>query len=194
MAKSSTSTTTKSDESSADNRFYLIGDVDDEMQKLVADPILKSIQEQTLLRDGKIELIIQGPGGYWSVCSHILALIELAKAHEVAVVTVVVGEVCSASSIIAVAGSKGHRYISKNAEHMVHYGSSYAFGASPTEMEREAGFTTRFFKNVEKHYRTHCRIPDLHKVIQHDSFFIPADKCLEWELADKYIDKLELSP
>jgi ATP-dependent protease ClpP protease subunit len=193
MAKGSTSTTTKNDESSADNRFYLLGEVDEDMQKLVADPILKSIQEQSILRDGKLQLIIQGPGGYWSVCSHILSLIDLAKAHDVVVETIVVGEVCSASSIIAVAGSKGHRYISPVAEHMVHYGSSYAYGASPTEMEREAGFTKRFFQNVEKHYRAHCKIPNLHEIIQHDSLFIPAGKCLKWGLADHYISRLDLT-
>lgn len=178
----------------ASNRFYLLGVVDHDMQKEVAEPMLKAIQEQSLLREGKIKVFIQGPGGYWDVCNHILSLFEIAKAADVVVETIVVGAVCSASSIIAVAGTPGHRFISKTAEHLIHYGSSGAYGTSPTEIERDAAYSKRFMGHVEAHYKRNCSIPSLHSMLQHDNYWIPAQKCVEWKLADGFLNKMDLDP
>lgn len=181
------------DATGSGNRFYLIGEVDEDMQKALAEPMLKAIQKQALLRDGNIKLVIQGPGGYWDAANHILALIDIAKANDVAVETVVVGEVCSASSIIAVAGTPGRRYIFKNAEHMIHYGQGGTLATSPTESDRYAQQLKRFFAAVEKHYKTHCKIPKLHEVLQQDYLFITAPDCIKWGLADHYITKMDIS-
>lgn len=172
-------------------KFFLIGVVDDTLVDKFVGSFTQAIDEQKNLKNGRLTLYIQGPGGYWSACSTILSLIEIAKASGIVIRTVVTGEVASASSVIAVAGTPGHRYISDVAEHMLHYGWTSTEGETPMEIDRANEQAKRFFRAMAAHYAKHCAIPNLDKNFQYDQFYITAKQCLRWKLADKPLEAFE---
>jgi ATP-dependent protease ClpP protease subunit len=174
-----------------DNRFF-IGDFDDELENSILIPLTKEIAAQSKLKDGNIDLYINSMGGYAHLTAHIVELVELAKAQGVTVRTIVPNMAFSAGSILAITGTPGERYISKSAEHLIHYGQIASMESTPQQVERYRKWKERYFKATVAHYKRYSDIPGLDQEILDDGWFIPAKDCLRYKLADKYIDKLEL--
>ncbi len=176
----------------AEGNTFIINEFDDGLQSLLPE-LTHEIKLQQQIKDGTIDLWITSPGGDWHVYKHILELVEIAKRSGVIVRTIVPSIAYSAGSMLAIVGSPGHRYISRGAEHLVHYGTVGIIEEStPLQSSRAAAWKSSSFKQVVKHYNIYANIPDIEKHISDDLFFIPASKCKQWKLADKYIDQLEL--
>lgn len=176
---------------SGNTKFFLIGAIDPNLVDKFVGPFAQAMDEQAELKNPKpLTLYIQGPGGYYDSCTTILSLMNVAKNAGITIRTVVTGEVASASSMIAVAGTIGHRYIAPMAEHMLHYGWTTSEGESPMEIERSNAQAKRFFRQVARHYEQHCSIPNLNKNFEYDQFYVPAQQCLRWKLADQPLEKL----
>ena len=172
------------------NTFF-IGDFDDSMEYKLLE-IRHAISEQASLSNGKIELIICSEGGYAGYAWALVDLMERAKLAGVTVVTVVSGEAFSCGSVVAVAGSPGHRYIGHNAEHLVHLGSVSSHVTTDMQHSRQAAYTKRHFNRVLNHYRKYANIPDLEESLADDNLFVPAARAKSWSMADQWIDKLPL--
>lgn len=173
------------------NRFFILGLFDDSLNKEIILPLTKKIDELSNYRNPVIEFHINSPGGNGVVLMHIVALFELARRKGIKVRTIVPLWAFSCGSMLAVAGDKGERYIAREAEHVVHYGSYSGWGShTPLQIERESEHRKRWFKHLVDHYKKYSNIPKLEDKIKDDNFFIPADDCIKWGLADKYMDEL----
>lgn len=173
-----------------DNVFF-IGDFDDSLERDIIIPLTMAIREESTKADGLIELHINSMGGYGHLLFHMIELVELAKRNNVTVRTVVMDSAFSAGSMLAVAGTKGERYIARTASHLVHYGSIASFEQTPEQIERYRKWKTRFFANNVSHYKKYADIPNLEESIKDDGFFVTAAEAIKWSMADKYTDKLE---
>lgn len=172
--------------------FY-IGDFDDEMERDLIVPLTVAIRQQVLLKDGRLDFFINSNGGYASVAFTVVELMELAKAEDVVIRTIVTSAAYSGGSIVAVAGTPGYRYIAKDAKHLAHYGWASTGGDStPTQVVRNSGYKSDFFKQVLGHYNKYCEIPDLETNLADDNWWIPAAKAKKWRMADHYIDRMPL--
>lgn len=172
-----------------DNVFF-IGDFDDSLERDVIIPLTLEIQKQAKMKEGQIDLYINSFGGYGHLVMHLIELVEAAKRQDVVVRTIVPNAAFSAGSMLAVTGTRGERYISKHADHLVHYGSIASFETTPKQIERWKKWKERQFQYSITHYEKYCSIPDLKENIQDDGFFVTARDSIRWGLADKYMDKL----
>jgi ATP-dependent protease ClpP protease subunit len=175
---------------SDDNRFYLLGEFGDEMKWSIIVPLTKKIEDLKKVKDASLEIYISSHGGDGYLVTHIIELLEIAKRNDIKVKTIVTSHAFSAGSMLAVVGTKGERYISRMAEHLVHYGSIGTGERTPAQIERSTDYKKRWFKLMVAHYKKYSNIPDLEEHIKDDLFFIPADKCIKWGLADKYMEEL----
>lgn len=174
------------------NTFY-VGEFDEEMEQSLIIPLTASIRQQSELRDGRVDLWINSYGGNAHLLMHVLELVELAKNNDVVVRTIVTGAAYSAGSMLAIAGTEGERYISKDAMHLVHYGSTGTMNDStPLQASRNHEANQIMFKQVLAHYNRFSNLPDLANNILDDNWFITAAKAKKWGMADKFTDKLEL--
>ncbi len=174
-----------------DNIFF-IGDFDDELEDKVLIPLTQEIARQSDAKNGRIDLYINSVGGYVHLVNHMVELIEVAKAQDVTVRTIVPDMAFSAGSALAVTGTPGERYIGKRAEHLIHYGQIMSFETTPEQIKRFTAWKDRKFKANLDHYRKYCDIPNLDTHILDDGFFVTARDAIKWKMADKYMDKLEI--
>lgn len=174
------------------NRFYLTGPFDAEMESAVVAPLRKEIDHQAAKRDGSIELWISSHGGNALVLVQLIELVEYAKRNGVTVRTVVASHAYSCGSMIAVAGTKGERYISRYADHLAHYGSFDGIRkTTPLQIERGAEHWRRWTGLIREHYERYTRIPDLEEKLKDDDLWVPAEQCIKWGMADKLMDELD---
>jgi len=174
-----------------ENKFFILADFDEELQAGIIIPLTCKIEELAGQRDPVIEIYINSNGGDSSIAMHIIHLLELAQRRGITVRTIVMRDAYSAGSLLAIVGTPGERYISNYGEHLIHYGQSYnPEYRSPLQADRSAARTKRWFGNMLDHYKRYADVPNLEAVIADDNFFIPANKCIRWKLADKDISKL----
>jgi ATP-dependent protease ClpP protease subunit len=175
-----------------EHRFYILGVFNDELKKEIIIPFTRRIFEYSKLREPAIDFYINSPGGDGMLVMHLIQLFEQAKAKGIIVRTIVPAFAYSAGSMLAVAGSNGERYISHVAEHLIHYGSiSDSIKSTPLQVDREAAHEKRWFNAVLNHYKKYSKVPKLDERIKDNNFFIPADKCIKWGLADKYMEDIK---
>jgi ATP-dependent protease ClpP protease subunit len=173
-----------------EDNLFILNDFDDAMESNIVLDLTLEVQKQMGRTDGQIDLWVNSFGGYAHLVHHIIELIEMAKREGVVVRTVVPSVAFSAGSMVAVAGTEGERYIARDAEHLIHYGR--AMGSqeeTPKQVERWAAYKARDFKRAITHYQKYTDVPNLDTEMMDDGFFIPANKCIRWGMADKYIDK-----
>lgn len=165
------------------------------MESDILIPMIQEVKRQSKLKDGKIDLWVNSYGGYAHIAFHIVEQMELAKRLGVTVRTIVTSAAYSCGSIVAVAGTKGERYIAKDAKHLAHYGTVYGQDSTPEQVERRTAYAREHFKHILEHYKKYCEGPtphELEEAMKDDMYFIPARKAISWGMADKTIDKLVL--
>jgi ATP-dependent protease ClpP protease subunit len=172
------------------DKFFILGQFDEALIESIVVPLTKKIDDLAKVRDAKLTITINSPGGDGYIVMHIVQLLELAKAKGITVQTVVPQVAFSAGSILAVAGAEGHRYIGRTGEHLIHYGSIWSRSLTPLQVERQAEYQKRWFAKLLGHYERYAKIPDLATQIKDDNFFIASADCIKWKLADKYMDEL----
>lgn len=176
-----------------DNLVY-IGEFDEQMEDVLSLELVKTIQEQERLADGRIDFYINSYGGLADVAFHVVELMEYAKTQGVTIRTIVTSAAYSCGSIVAVAGTHGERYISENGQHLAHYGRIGSVNETPTQTQRNSKRSLDFFNQIYKHYEKHCDIPDLETKISDDGWFISAKEAKKWKMADHYMNRLRVNP
>lgn len=175
-----------------DNRFYIAGDFNTDMESAVVPALRKAIDNQANLKDGMVELWIASDGGLAYVLVQIVELVEYAKRKGVKVRTIVASHASSCGSMLAVSGTKGERYISRYAEHYVHYGQFDGYRkTTPLQVERHADRWRRWTVVIADHYRKYAHIPDLETKLADDDLWVPAGDAILWGMADKYMEELD---
>lgn len=175
-----------------DGNIFYFTDFDDNMERGIVLELTKEIQKQRRLRYGRLDLWVNSFGGYGHLVDHIIELVELAKREDIVVRTIVPDIAASAGSMLAVTGTPGERYIARNAEHLIHYGRLGSEESTPKQIERTTAWKTRDFKNTLAHYRKYTNVPDIDMEMMDDGFFVPANRCIKYKLADHYMDKFDI--
>jgi len=173
------------------NKFYILGEFTDELQETIIVPLVKQIEELKTKKDAELIIYISSVGGSTWIARTIVSLLELAKSKDIIVKTIVTSHAFSSGSMVSIVGTKGYRFIDTYAEIMIHYGTYQGYSdKTPLQIERNSEYRKRHFDNILKHYKKYSKVPDLEKLIADDGLCIPADKCIEWGLADKYMGEL----
>ncbi len=174
------------------NKFFVMHVFNKDLREGLLIPLTNKIDELGQLKNpAPIEIYINSRGGDGWLCLSLIHLIELAKSRGITVRTIVTQAAFSAGSLLAVSGTPGERYISRTAEHCVHYGTQYGWPVTtPLQIERNTAYAKRWFKTIKETYEKYADIPELDKQLNDDSFFIPAAQCIKWGLADKYMEEL----
>lgn len=177
-----------------DDNVFFLADFDDNMEANIVLPLTREIQKQRQLKNGRIDLYINSFGGYRHLVFQLISLVELAKREGITVRTIVPDIAYSAGSILAVTGTPGERYIERTAEHLIHYGQTGSAESTPEQVERNYIQKQQGFKKILDHYQKHTKIDraDLDQLMNDDSAYIPANKCIKWGLADKYMEKFDI--
>lgn len=170
-----------------DNNFYIYGEFDESIATNIIPKLIKQIEEKKKFKDAKISFYISSDGGYAHILQSLLSLFEKAKKEGIIVETYVFANAYSCGSLLACAGTKGHRYIGEYAEHMCHLGAAGMFASNDIQHERESLRIKAHFNFVRAIYKKYATIKDLEKVIHDDSYFIRGKDIITNGLADKVI-------
>lgn len=177
-----------------DDNVFFLSDFDDNMEAMLVTPMIRQIQKQRTLRDGRIDLYINSFGGYRHLAFQLISLIEIAKREGITVRTIVPSVAYSAGSVIAITGTPGERYIEKTAEHLIHYGITGSAETTPEQVERNYVQKQQGFKQILAHYQHYTDIgkEELERLMNDDSAYITAAKCIKFGLADRYMEKFDI--
>ena len=177
-----------------DGNLFFLADFDDHMEATVVLPLIKEIQKQRTLVDGRIDLYINSFGGYRHLVFQLISLVRQAQRDGVVVRTIVPDIAYSAGSILAVTGSPGERYIEKTAEHLIHYGLTGSAETTPEQVERNYIQKQQGFKKILDHYASYTNLgrDDLEMLMNDDSAYLSANKCIKHGLADRYMEKFDI--
>lgn len=172
------------------NHVFIHGVFDESISKHVLPSLVKLVEIQGKVKNGKIKFYINSDGGLVFSLLDLLAQIEMAKKMGVIVETYVYGRAYSCGSLLACSGSPGHRYISGQAEHLCHLGSAgTGVVCNDVELKRSHERAQYHFDRIRKLYKKYARIKDLDKAIKYDNYFIRGKEIIANGLADKIIDE-----
>ena len=165
----------------------LFGEIDSDMSKAASAFIIKG--NYMFPKQEVLTIFLNTPGGS---CSDAFALIDVMESSRMKISTVSVGLIASMGVLIACAGSKGHRVVTKNTEIMAHQFSTEMGGklhelVAATEAMRqyEALFLRHFLKHTTM---TERQIRDV--------LFSPSDRWLtpgefkKYGLCDSVVESL----
>lgn len=177
-----------------DGNVFFLTDFDDEMEGSIVLPLIREIQKQKNYKYGRIDLHINSHGGYKHLVFQLVSLVELAKREGIIVRTIVSDIAYSAGSVLAIAGTPGHRYIERGAEHLIHYGITGSMETTPEQLVRNTAQKSSGFKKIKRHYLQYTNLdgPTLDTLMNDDSAFIAGPKCIKWGLADEYMERLDI--
>jgi ATP-dependent protease ClpP protease subunit len=171
------------------NIFYIYDTIDDSIYTNIIQHLDSEITKQQNAKDPKITLDICSYGGYANTCFNLLSRIEEAKKHNIIVKTIVRSQVASAGSVLAMAGTKGHRAIGKYASHGIHLGKSWVTAVqNDIELNRVYSERKREFDTVRELYNTYAKIPKLEeKLAGGDYYEVYGQNLIDFGLADVFI-------
>jgi ATP-dependent Clp protease protease subunit len=166
-----------------DRIVLLDGEVSGQSASLITAQLLFLESEDP---DKPIHLYINSPGG--SVTAG-MAIYDTMNFIKPEVHTMVMGQAASMGSLLATAGTKGHRYILPNARHMIHQPLGGASGQA-TDVEIQAKELLRWKQVLTDIYVTHTgKLFDQLKQDMERDNFMTADESVAYGLADKVVRK-----
>jgi ATP-dependent protease ClpP protease subunit len=172
-----------------DGVVYIYGDFDDTIAKSVIPDLMKLVKEQEEKKNPIIKIYIDSNGGYTRYLYSLLAILEQAKAKGIVIETYVYAYAYSCGSLLACAGTKGHRHISYLAEHCCHLGqASMGNLINDVELERAKERVQSHFDKVRNLYRKYANLKDLENQIKFDNWFLRGQEIIDNGLADKFVD------
>lgn len=168
------------------------------MQGEVEENMANHLVAQLLLLDSQnhnpIHMYVNSPGGQ---VTHGLAIYDTMQLIKSPVHTIVVGHAASMGSLLAQAGDK--RFITANAEHMVHRVSSGTQGTSGSvhvqelefedarrRLEHSKKINEKLTRIYEKHNTAGKTYDEIFETLKFDTWLSP-EEALEWGLVDEII-------
>jgi ATP-dependent Clp protease protease subunit len=163
--------------------IFLTGQIYDEMASLICAQLL-FLESENPEKD--IYMYINSPGGVVTAGLSILDTMNYVKSD---IVTVCLGQACSAGSLLLTAGTKGKRYALTNARIMVHQPHGGAQGQA-TDIEIQAREILNLRSRLNKIYAecTGQPIEVINDVMERDRF-MSAEESKEFGLIDHVVTK-----
>ena len=161
--------------------IFLTGGINDRVAAVVSAQLL-FLESQAPDKD--IFMYINSPGGLVTAG---LAMYDTMQFIKCDISTLVIGQACSAGSLLSMAGTKGKRYALKNSRIMIHQPSGGASGQA-TDILIHAEEITKIKKRLNQMYADHTgqSIEKINDAMERDKFMSPQE-ALEFGLIDKII-------
>ena len=161
--------------------IFLTGGINEQVSSIVSAQLL-FLESQAPDKD--IFMYINSPGGLVTAG---LAMYDTMQFIKCDISTLVIGQACSAGSLLAMAGTKGKRYALKNSRIMIHQPSGGASGQA-TDILIHAEEITKIKQRLNEMYADHTGQPieKINDAMERDKFMSP-DEALEFGLIDKII-------
>ncbi len=163
--------------------IFLTGPINDTVASLVSAQLL-FLESANPNKD--IHLYVNSPGGY---VSSGLAMYDTMQFVKCDVSTMVIGQACSAGSLLAQAGAKGKRYALPHSKIMIHQPSG-GYSGQATDIDIHAAEILKTKKRLNDLYVKHTGQPldVIEKNMERDKFFT-TQEALEFGLIDKIIEQ-----
>lgn len=165
--------------------IFLTGGINEQVSSIVSAQLL-FLESQAPDKD--IFMYINSPGGLVTAG---LAMYDTMQFVKCDISTLVIGQACSAGSLLAMAGTKGKRYALKNSRIMIHQPSGGASGQA-TDIQIQAEEIVKIKKKLNQMYADHTGqdIETINQAMERDKFMSPQE-ALEFGLVDKIITSRE---
>ena len=165
--------------------IFLTGGINEQVSSIVSAQLL-FLESQAPDKD--IFMYINSPGGLVTAG---LAMYDTMQFIKCDISTLVIGQACSAGSLLAMAGTKGKRYALKNSRIMIHQPSGGASGQA-TDIQIQAEEIVKIKKKLNQMYADHTGqdIEIINQAMERDKFMSPQE-ALEFGLVDKIISRRE---
>jgi len=161
--------------------IFLTGGINEQVSSIVSAQLL-FLESQAPDKD--IFMYINSPGGLVTAG---LAMYDTMQFIKCDISTLVIGQACSAGSLLSMAGTKGKRYALKNSRIMIHQPSGGASGQA-TDIQIQAEEIVKIKAKLNQMYADHTGqdIEVINQAMERDKFMSP-DEALEFGLIDKII-------
>jgi ATP-dependent Clp protease protease subunit len=161
--------------------IFLTGGINEQVSSIVSAQLL-FLESQAPDKD--IFMYINSPGGLVTAG---LAMYDTMQFIKCDISTLVIGQACSAGSLLSMAGTKGKRYALKNSRIMIHQPSGGASGQA-TDIQIQAEEIVKIKKKLNQMYADHTGQPIevINAAMERDKFMSPQE-ALEFGLIDKII-------
>ena len=163
--------------------IFLTGPINDSVASVVSAQLL-FLESDNPKKD--INFYINSPGGY--VTSG-LAMYDTMQFVKCDVSTIVIGQACSAGSLLSQAGTKGKRFALPHAKVMIHQPSG-GYSGQATDIDIHAQEILKTKKRLNEIYVKHTGQPIdvIEKNMERDKFFT-SEEALEFGLIDKIVEQ-----
>ena len=161
--------------------IFLTGPITEQVSAIVSAQLL-FLESQAPDKD--IMMYINSPGGLVTAG---LAMYDTMQFVKCDVATLVIGQACSAGSLLAMAGTKGKRYALRNSRTMIHQPSGGYSGQAP-DILIHAEEITKIKKRLNQMYSEHTGQPIevIDDAMERDKFMSP-EEAKAFGLVDKII-------
>ena len=161
--------------------IFLTGPINEQVSSIVSAQLL-FLESQAPDKD--IFMYVNSPGGLVTAG---LAMYDTMQFIKCDISTLVIGQACSAGSLLAMAGTKGKRYALKNSRRMIHQPSG-GYSGQATDILIHAEEITKIKKRLNQMYADHTGQPieSINDAMERDKFMSP-EEALEFGLIDKII-------
>ena len=132
--------------------IFLTGGIDDSTAAIVSAQLL-FLESQASDKD--VFMYINSPGGLVTAGMAIYDTMQFVKCD---ISTLVIGQACSAGSLLAMAGAKGKRYALKNSRIMIHQPSG-GYSGQATDILIHAEEISKIKKRLNQMYADHTGQP-----------------------------------
>jgi|TARA_B100002019_G_scaffold288454_1_gene302102 ATP-dependent Clp protease protease subunit len=160
---------------------------------MVHDGVAHSITAQLILLESEngnkpIHFYINSPGG---IVTSGMAIYDTMQYIKCPIHTYVMGHAASMGSLLAQAGTEGHRFMLPHARHMIHQPSG-GYTGQATDISIHAEEILRVKKELTQIYVDHNTkgktFDELAKDMERDNF-LTAEECIEYGLCDMILNK-----
>lgn len=170
----------------------LFDEIDSNSAKEVCEFVLKG--NLVFGKNDRLNVYINSGGGS---CTDGFAIIDFFESSSVPISTRAVGAISSMATLIFVAGTKGHRIMSKNAEVMIHqFGNSGMDHTKYHELLAIRKVEDRLHDVFIQHFKRHTKMTEkqIRDVIlgPSDAYLTP-EECLKYGICDYIADPYEMS-
>lgn len=170
-----------------DKHFYIHGDFDESISTNIIPKLIDEIEAKRNQKDATIKFFIASNGGSSFMLENILAHVERAKSLGIIVETYVFSHAYSAGSVLACAGSFGHRYIGESAEHLLHLPrTGTGCVSTDLQLDRNVERAKRHFNRSRARYKKYAKVKNLTKMLKDDDYFLYGQEIIDNGLADKF--------
>ncbi len=161
--------------------IFLTGPINEQVSSIVSAQLL-FLESQAPDKD--IFMYVNSPGGLVTAG---LAMYDTMQFIKCDISTLVIGQACSAGSLLSMAGTKGKRYALKNSRIMIHQPSG-GYSGQATDILIHAEEITKIKKRLNQMYADHTGQPieRINDAMERDKFMSP-EEALEFGLIDKII-------